>query len=142
MFNSVIQCMFVRNVDVVIATSPQFFCGWAGVLVHWLKRVPFVLEIRDIWPESIVAVGAMRHKRLLRALEWLELKMYAAADHIVTVGEGYRERLLERGVAGDRISVISNGVDRDLFSPRAADGALRREHGFDGKFVCSYIGTI
>ncbi|MDZ4689439.1 MAG: glycosyltransferase, partial [Planctomycetaceae bacterium] len=72
----------LRKVDVVVATSPQFFCGWAGVLCHWLRRWPFVLEIRDIWPESIIAVGAMRRSWAMRFLEWLELRMYAAADYI------------------------------------------------------------
>src|SRR5688572_1385647 len=98
----------VRRPDVVIATSPQFFCGWAGVIVSTLRRLPFVLEVRDLWPESIEAVGAMRNRRLLRFLEWLEHRMYAAATRIVTVGGGYRDKLCERGVDPARIDVIPN----------------------------------
>jgi glycosyltransferase involved in cell wall biosynthesis len=128
--------------DVVIATSPQFFCGWAGLVASRLRRRPFLLEIRDLWPESIVAVGAMRPGRVLRWLEWLERRMYGAADHIVTVGEGYRRRLLEKGVSADKISVVMNGVDRRLFAPRPPDLALKRELGLDQRFVCSYLGTI
>src|SRR5262249_29996595 len=93
MVSASIAGLLVRRPDVVVATSPQFFCGWAGVLVSWLRGVPLILEVRDIWPESIVTVGAMRNARLVRALEWLEKRMYAAAAHIVTVGEGYREQL-------------------------------------------------
>ena len=89
-----------RRPDVVIATSPQFFCGWAGVFVSRLRRVPFVLEIRDLWPESIAAVGAMRSSWLLRCLGWLERRMYAAATHIVTVGRRLPQQLEARGVAG------------------------------------------
>ena len=89
MFSAVFFSLFQKKPDVVIATSPQFFCGWAGVVISRLRRVPLILEIRDIWPDSIVAVGAMRQKFLLRILEWLEVKMYAAAQEIVTVGEGY-----------------------------------------------------
>ena len=98
MLSAVFFALFLKRPSVVIATSPQFFCGWAGVIVSRLRRVPFILEIRDIWPESIVAVGAFRSKRLLRILEWLELKMYAAAHHIITVGKGYKRKLIEKGV--------------------------------------------
>lgn len=131
-----------KRPDVVIATSPQFFCGWAGVLVKWLRRVPLVLEIRDLWPESIVAVGALPESRLIRFLEWLELRMYAAADLVVTVGEGYRQKLLAKGVPESRLHVIPNGVDRATFHPEVDGADVRREYGLEGAFVCSYIGTI
>lgn len=151
MVSATLRALLLKRPDAMIATSPQFFCGWAGVLTQWVfrlrnpfsKRPRFFLEIRDIWPESIGAVGAMSEGRLFRFLEWLELRMYAAADHIVTVGEGYRRRLLERGVNAERISVIMNGVDRDLLEAEQPDSeSLRREWGLEGKFVCSYIGTI
>jgi glycosyltransferase involved in cell wall biosynthesis len=132
----------VRRPDVVIATSPQFFCGWAGVWVSRLRKVPFVLEIRDIWPESISTVGAIRNRPILRMLERLERRMYLAADHIVTVGSGYRDRVLERADVGDRTSVVTNGVDLRQFVPRPPDKEFLREQGLAGKFVCSYVGTI
>lgn len=134
--------LWLRKVDVVVATSPQFFCGWAGVLCHWLRRWPFVLEIRDIWPESIVAVGAMRRSPAMWFLEWLERRMYAAADYIVTVGDGYRGQLLERRVPAEKIAVIPNGVDLDAFRPQPPDRDLREQWHGAGKFVCAYIGTI
>jgi hypothetical protein len=128
--------------DVVIATSPQFFCGWAGVWVSRLRRAPLVLEIRDLWPESIETVGALRSRRLLRLLEWLERRMYRAAPCIVTVGEGYRDKLRERGVPDSRIEVVPNGVDPGVFSPRPPDLELRRRYGLGYAFVCAYVGTI
>ncbi|MFW6061441.1 MAG: glycosyltransferase family 4 protein [Planctomycetota bacterium] len=131
-----------RRPDVMIASSPQFFCGWSGVLLRKLRRTPFLLEIRDIWPESIVAVGAMQPGRTVRALEAMERTMYRAADHIVTVGEGYREKLLQRQVPAEKVDVIYNGVDRELFAPREPDEALRQQYGLGGYFVCSYLGTI
>lgn len=151
MMSAFVSLLFVRRPDILIATSPQFFCGWAGVLGKWwfrcsrpwIRTPKFVLEIRDIWPESIGAVDAIGNKRVLSVLEWLELRMYAAANHIVTVGQGYRERLLERGVPEKKISIVMNGVDRDLLEASQPDpSALRRELGLEGKFVCSYIGTI
>jgi glycosyltransferase involved in cell wall biosynthesis len=132
----------VRRPDVVIATSPQFFCGWAGVFVSRARRVPFVLEIRDLWPESIEAVGAMRNRRLLRFLEWLERKMYAAATRIVTVGEGYRGKLIEKGVDPARIDVIPNGVDLGAFLAGADGSKVRERYGLGERFVCAYLGTI
>lgn len=134
--------VWLNNVDVMVATSPQFFCGWAGVLCRWLRRWPFVLEIRDIWPESIVAVGAMRKSLTVWCLEWLERRMYAAADFLVTVGDGYRRQLLDRRVPADKIAVVPNGVELDRFQPRPANPELRRQWGGHASFVCAYIGTI
>jgi glycosyltransferase involved in cell wall biosynthesis len=128
--------------DLVIATSPQFFCGWAGVLVSRLRRIPFLLEVRDLWPESIAAVGAMRSSWLLRALGGLERAMYAAATRIVTVGRGYQQQLEARGVPASRISVIPNGVDRSRFDPATDGSALRARYAPQGEFLCAYVGTI
>lgn len=134
--------LFVKKPDVVIATSPQFFCGWAGLLTAKVRRIRFVLEIRDIWPESIIAVGANLPASVIRFLEWMELKMYGAAEHIVTVGEGYRQKLLEKGVPVRSISVVTNGLDKDVFTSRDYPKELAEQWGVRDKFVCSYIGTI
>jgi glycosyltransferase involved in cell wall biosynthesis len=142
MLSAIVAGICVRKPDLVIATSPQFFCGWAGVWVSRLRRIPFILEVRDLWPESIVAVGAMRAGRRLRFLEWLEKRMYAAATRIVTVGEGYRDQLTDRGVAAERIDIVPNGVDRGRFSDRGGGPALRDKFDLGDAFVCSYIGTI
>lgn len=142
MISATLAAVFRKKSDIVIATSPQFFCGWAGVLTSKIKRIPFILEIRDIWPESIVAVGAMRNSIFIRILEKLEKIMYASACHIVTVGEGYRDVLLKKGVRNDKISIITNGVDCDLFKPVAQNINLKKKFGINGEFVCSYCGTI
>ncbi len=142
MFSAVIHCLLMKKPDVMIATSPQFFCGWAGVLLHWLRRSPFILEIRDIWPESMSAVNAGLPAWLLKLIGVMEKMMYRSAQHIVTVGAGYVERLKERGVPENKISVVMNGVDRTLFYPRPVNHDLLKKYGVDCKFICSYIGTI
>ena len=142
MVSAFIAGLFVTRPDIVVATSPQFFCGWAGSLVCKLRGIPFVLEIRDLWPESIKAVGAVRNRIVLGFLSWLEGKAYSNADHIVTVGDGYRKKLLERKVPAEKITVISNGVDRDFFIPREPQGSLRKQYSPKGSFLCSYIGTV
>jgi len=138
-----VAAAFVRRPDVVIATSPQFFAGWAGVPAHWAHRAPFVLEVRDLWPESITAVGAMDRGLAVRALEVMERTLYAAADHIVTVGDGYREQLMARGVPAAKIDVVTNGVDTELFYPRDPDPAVRARYGVArDAFVVVFAGTI
>jgi glycosyltransferase involved in cell wall biosynthesis len=142
MISAVIAAQFEKKPDVIVATSPQFFCGWAGVLVHWMRRWPFVLEIRDIWPESISTVGAMQKGFAFRFLEGMERRMYAAANHIVAVGKGYRDNLIAKGVPPEKVSVIYNGVDLENFKPAPKDPAFLRRYGLEGRQVCGYIGTV
>lgn len=132
----------LRNVDLVVATSPQFFCGWAGVLAARLLRRPLVLEVRDLWPDSILAVGAMRRSWPVRALYWLERKLYAAARHVVTVGDNYRAELHGKGIPAAKLSVVTNGVDLAGFRPRQPREQTRAEFGLTGQFVCGYVGTV
>jgi glycosyltransferase involved in cell wall biosynthesis len=142
MISAILAGIFVSRPDIVIATSPQFFCGWAGALLSKLRRLPFILEIRDIWPESIIAVGAISNSRIIKALEWLEKRMYWMADHIVTVGEGYRELLLAKAVDKSKISVIPNGIVKEDYVPGLPISDLRKRYNLNGEFVCAYIGTI
>jgi glycosyltransferase involved in cell wall biosynthesis len=142
MFTATIAGLCAKRPDIIIATSPQFFCGWAGVLVSRFRRISFVLEVRDIWPEAFNVVEIIRNALLFRCLEWLEIKMYRAAQHIITVGNGYRQELLKRGVPDEKISIVMNGVDTELFIPQEADATLKRRLGLEGRFVCSYVGTI
>jgi len=142
MISAVWNCLFIKKPDIMIATSPHFFCGWAGVLIHWLRRFPFILEIRDIWPESIQAVGAKIPKPIIFVLEIMEKIMYKSAKYIVTVGEGYRQRLIEKGVPSEKISIIMNGVDSSTFFPKEKNNNLLEQFNIKNKFVVSYIGTI
>jgi glycosyltransferase involved in cell wall biosynthesis len=130
---------------VVVASTPQFFAGLAGWLVSRRRRRPFVLEVRDLWPESIVQVGAMRRGLQIRALEWLEGVLYRSADHVVIVSPAFRAHIEARGVAPERITVLPNGVDSTWLHepvPAAEAAALRAELGVEGKFVVSYLGTV
>ena len=140
--SSVYRALRLKRPDVVIATSPQIFCGYAGVWVKRLRRVPLVLEIRDIWPESMGAVGAKIPHLAYKALEGIERAMYRVADHVVTVGEGYVDKLRERKVPDGKMSVIMNGTDLATFSPRPPNRELLSKYGLEGKFIISYIGTV
>lgn len=126
---------------VVVSTSPQFFCGLAGLVVRMGKRVPWVLEIRDLWPESIVTVGAMRHGPVMRLLEWLERLAYRQAHQIVSVTESFVPHIADRGAERRKIAVIKNGVDLALFKQSREAMGLKRELGLEDRFVAAYVGT-
>ena len=133
---------WVKKVDVVIGTSPQFFTVCAAYVVGLLKRVPWVFELRDIWPESIKAVGSMRDGIFYRSLEKLELFLYKKASRIIALTQSFKKELVLRGIPAEKIDVITNGVDLSLFKPRNKNQALLKKLGIENKFVAGYIGTI
>lgn len=141
MVSAVLAAPCVRGVDLVIGTSPQFFTVCAAFLVSRCKRVPFVFELRDIWPESIKAVGAMADSVVIRWLERLEMYLYRKADAIVSVTESFKRKLVARGVDGTKIYVVTNGVDGSRFHPLEKDQELVARYGLAGKFVAGYVGT-
>ncbi len=145
MISSLLALVFVRKHDIMVATSPQFFCGFAGALATLFRKEQFILEIRDIWPESIAAVGAGRKKFLLDIIGYMAKWMYKRADRIVTVGDGYRSKLLEIGAAPpEDISVITNGIDFETFDqPTTSElNAVKNRWDMTDHFVVSYVGTI
>lgn len=140
-FMSVLVGAFEKRPDVVVATSPQFFAACGGWVLSLLKRRPFVFELRDLWPASIAAVGAMRQSRVLRWLEKLELFLYRRARAVITVTEAFKKDLVERGIEASKIHVVINGVDLERYRPMERSPELSAEFGLDGKFVAGYIGT-
>ena len=141
MVTATLAALFVRGVDAVVGTSPQFFTACAAYVVSRLKRIPFVFELRDLWPESIKAVGAMKESAAIRILERLELFLYHKAAQIVSVTHSFKRILAARGVDSDKITVVTNGVDMLRFKPLPKNVALMRELELDGKFVAGYVGT-
>jgi|MTBAKMStandDraft_1061839.scaffolds.fasta_scaffold04880_3 glycosyltransferase involved in cell wall biosynthesis len=141
MVAAVLAAPFVRGVDVVVATSPLLFTAMAGYAAGVQHRAPFVFELRDIWPESIKAVGAMGDSWIIRFFEKIEMFLYRKAARIVSVTDSFRQTLIRRGVDGAKIEVVTNGVDVSRFKPMPKDADLVREYGLEGKFVAGYIGT-
>ena len=142
MVAAVLVAPLLSKCDVVLSTSPQFFNGLAGYLVSSLKRVPWILEIRDLWPESIVAVGAITNRPVIRSLEGLEMFAYRKADHLVVVTDAFKAHMLAKGISSKKVTVIKNGVDFSLYrKPPHGHMNLLRELKLEGKFVASYFGT-
>lgn len=127
--------------DIVVATSPQLLVAVAGYVVSLFKRIPFVFEVRDIWPEEIVAVGAMKPGFSIRILERLEVFLYRRAALIVALAQGTVDILTSRGVPTDKIMMIPHGVDVDSFTLTENDHTLRDHLNLNGHFLVSYIGT-
>lgn len=142
MLASILLAPFLAKADVVVSTSPQFFNGLAGYFVSRIKRAKWVLEIRDLWPESIVAVGALKNAKAVRVLEWIERFVYRKADHIVPVTRAFKQHIVNCGADEEKVTVVRNGVDLGMFgSDTQYDLAFARELGIEGKFVAAYVGT-
>ena len=141
MITGFVASLFQKRPDVVVATSPQFFTAVAGWAVGFCRRRPFVFELGDIWPASIIAVGAMEPSLMIRMFERLELFLYRRSAAIVALTPKFKENLIGRGIEGDKISIVINGVDIDRFRKTPRDKALAAEWGLKDKFVIGYIGT-
>ena len=127
--------------DVIIATSPQFFTTISGYALSVFKRKPWIFELRDLWPESIRAVGAIENKKILDFFEKIELFLYKKATLIIPVTDSFKQNLIDRGINESKIKVIKNGVDLSVYKPIAKDSHLLEKLQLKDKFIVSYIGT-
>lgn len=141
MVSAVTVSPFIGKADLVISTSPQFFSACAAFLISRMKQAAYVFELRDLWPESIKAVGAMQNSVVIQMLEWIEIFLYKKADKIISVTNAFKNKLIERGIDPDKIFVVTNGVDLERFKPLEKDQQLVKQYGLEGKFVAGYIGT-
>ncbi len=132
--------LFIKT-DIIIATSPQFFTAVSGWFLSIFKRKPWIMEVRDLWPESIMAVGAMKRNSAIRFFEWLELRLYQSAQHIVVVTDAFKSKIIAKDIASDKISVFKNGANLELFKEGEKPQPLVDKHSLQGKFVFAYIGT-
>ena len=127
------------RVDVVIASSPTLFSAVAAWLIATIKRVPFVLEVRDLWPEAIVSLGLMRPGRFVAFLQGLARFLYQRAARVVVVTESFADELVRQGVPRAKLAVIPNGADTHFFAPPeppSPNGVTSH----DG-FVVAYVGS-
>jgi glycosyltransferase involved in cell wall biosynthesis len=139
---AVLASFRVDKPDLVIATSPQFFVGVAGAIIAKLKRCPFVLEIRDLWPKSVVELGQLREGLILSSLEALEGWLYRSASGIVVNTRTFHDHITARGVASDHIELIYNGIDPSLFRPQPKNLELLKKYDLAEYFTVAYVGTL
>ena len=127
--------------DIIVATSPQFFTALSGRTLAFWKHRPWIMEVRDLWPESIKTVGAMGDNAFIHYFEWEERCCYRSARRIVVVTDSFKRTLVARGVPAEKIDVVKNGANRELFKPVPKDELLIAELGLQGKRIIGYIGT-
>jgi glycosyltransferase involved in cell wall biosynthesis len=129
----------VRSVDLVWGTSPPIFQGVTAWALARLKRVPFLFEVRDLWPAFAIQVGVLRNPLLVRASLWLERFLYRHADRLMVNSPGFIEHVRRRGAR--QITLIPNGADTRMFDPSADGAAFREIYGLENKFVVLYAGA-
>ena len=142
MFTSTWVALRTGPVDLVMGTSPQIFQALSAWVVALLRRRPFLLEIRDLWPEFAIDIGILQNSFLVKLSRWLEKFLYARASHILVNSPAYRDYLLGKGIHEEKISVIPNGVDPHVFDPGDKGLGFRREWKLEGKFVVTYAGAF
>ena len=131
----------VRRPDIVIASSPQLLVGLTGWLLSRIKGIPFIFEVRDLWPESMVAVG-MKENTAYRALKAIARFLYCRSDRIVTVGNGYKDDIIQRyGTPESKIQVIPNGIDSAHLENPPDIPDLRDHRGWKDPIVFMDVGT-
>jgi glycosyltransferase involved in cell wall biosynthesis len=128
--------------DVVFATSPPLTIALPAIAAARRHRAPLAFEVRDLWPDAPIQMGALRHPLARRGARALERLAYRAADELVALSPGMRAAIVARGVAPERVALIPNAADLDLFAPDADAGDLRAELGLGDAFVCAYFGTM
>lgn len=128
--------------DVIMGTTPPIFQAVSAWLLSVLRRRPFLLEVRDLWPEFAIDIGLLKSPLLIRIARWVESFLYRNSDHILVNSPAYRDYLIRKGVDLQKITFIPNGVDADMFAPENRAEGFRRRLTLDGKFVATYAGAI
>jgi len=131
-----------ESCDIILATSPQFFTALSGRTLHYFKRKPWIMEVRDLWPDSIKAVGAMKENAALNYFSKEEKWCYKSAEKIVVVTRSFKEEIIRKGIPAGKIYIVQNGANMELFRPREKSQRLLEKYNLEGKKVLGYIGTL
>jgi glycosyltransferase involved in cell wall biosynthesis len=139
-FTSFFSGLFEKT-DIIIATSPQFFTALTGRKLSFWKRKPWIMEVRDLWPESIKSVGAMNDNLFMRYFEKEEKWCYKSAKKIIVVTDSFKKEIIEKGISSEKIEVVKNGANLDLYKPGPKDSKIITNLDLEGKTIFGYIGT-
>jgi len=142
MFSSVWTALQVKEVDLVMGTTPPIFQAVSSWVVSLVRRKPFLLEVRDLWPEFGIGMGVLKNPVIIAMSRWLENFLYARATHILVNSPAYRKYLIEKGIPERKVTFIPYGTDVEMFNPDVDGTELRRKLGVDDKFVVLYAGAL
>lgn len=142
MFSSVWTALQVRDVDLVMGTTPPIFQAVSAWFVALIRRKPFLLEVRDLWPEFGVSMGVLKNPLVIALARWLEMFLYKRATHILVNSPAYREYMIAKGVPENKVTYIAYGTDIEMFNPGVDGSSIRKELNLDDKFVVLYAGAL
>ena len=142
MFSSILTAMRVKDVDLVLGTTPPIFQAVSAWVVATLRRKPFLLEVRDLWPEFGISMGVLKNPIIIALSRWLEMFLYKRATHILVNSPAYREYMLTKGMPANKVTYIPYGTDVDMFNPSIDGSSIRKELGLEDKFVVLYAGAL
>lgn len=142
MFSSVWTALQVKDVDLVMGTTPPIFQAVSAWFVAWIRRKPFLLEVRDLWPEFGVSMGVLKNPLVIWLARWLEKFLYKRATHILVNSPAYKEYMIAKNVPENKITYIPYGTDIDMFNPRIDGASIRKELNLEDKFVVLYAGAL
>jgi glycosyltransferase involved in cell wall biosynthesis len=136
------QGLRVPKPDLVFATSTPLTIGIPGLIISKFRRVPHVFEVRDLWPEAPIQMGALKSPLLISLARWMERTIYRHSAHIVALSPGMRDGVVAAGIPENKVTTIPNSSDLDLFSPSVDGSHFRKKLGLNGRFTCTYFGTM
>ena len=142
MFSSVWTALTVKDADIIMGTTPPIFQAVSAWVVAVIRRKPFLLEVRDLWPEFGVSMGVLKNPILIYLARWLEKFLYARATHILVNSPAYKDYMLGKGVPENKITYIPYGTDVDMFNPDVDGSSVRMDLGLENKFVVLYAGAL
>ncbi len=142
MFSSILASLYVKDVDLVMGTTPPIFQAVSAWIVSLIRHKPFLLEVRDLWPEFGVSMGVLTNPVVIALARWLEHFLYARATHILVNSPAYKTYLIGKGVPEKKVTFIAYGTDVDMFNPNVDGSAIRQKLGVADKFVVLYAGAM
>lgn len=142
MLMAAIRAALEPKADVIIGSSPQFFAAVAAWITSRIRGTRFVFELADLWPDSVIAVGAMKQNFILKVAGKFELFLYRQSAIVVALTPAFKDNLVRRGIPSEKVAVVINGADVERYKPQSRDRALARDWGIaENDFVIGYIGT-
>ncbi len=142
MFSSIWVALGVKDIDLVMGTTPPIFQAFSAWVISFLRRKPFLLEVRDLWPEFIVAMGVFNNPVLIKMARWLEKFLYARSTCILVNSPAYAEYIVKKSIDPSKITFIPYGTDVEMFHPRVDGDPIRSRLNVEDKFVVLYAGAL
>jgi len=134
--------LVAQSPDIIMSYSPPMPLGLTALLISTLRRTPWILRVEDLFPEYAIKAGVIRNRTVIRTLEWFEKLFYRHSAHVSVISDGFRQKLLDRGVPPDKVSVIPVWADPGEVKPMPRDTAFRAERGWQDKFIVLYSGNL